>query len=253
MQSVNIERSGEGVQTIVFLHGVFMDRTLWRHVTQQVSGADILTIDMPGHGVASHLESGLSLDDHVSAIADALDGEGVRQALLVGHSWGGMVALRLAHVRPDLVHGVVFANTPLRRVDGTARLGFQAQRILLALGMPPRLYGRFAARALIGKAHRSRQPDDADDLRNRLAEMGRRSIDETIRSVLLEPRDATHLLGTLELPWIFVAGARDYVLSNGTADLISAAGPLRIAAGAHTTPLEDPATLVEAIAEVRAL
>lgn len=105
----------------------------------------------------------------------------------------------LAHQRPEFVRAIVFSNTPIRRVDGLGRVGFIAQRLMLALGFSPGIYGRLAAGALIGPEHRGQNPNDVRGLSHRLGRMGRRAIRETIRSVLLEPDDAVDLMATLSV------------------------------------------------------
>lgn len=62
----------------------------------------VLALDLRGHGDSGRpgeYSSALMADDVVAA----LDALGVRGALLIGHSLGGVVAFRIAAARPDLV------------------------------------------------------------------------------------------------------------------------------------------------------
>ena len=189
---------------------------------------------------------GASLADHVTTVAATLDEVGVRGAVVVGHSWGGMVALRLAHRRPDLVARLVLSNTPLLRVRGLARAGFRAQRLLLAAGFPAATSGRIAGAALIGSTHRDAHPSDVEALARRADRMGRERLRETLRSVLLEPQDGMDLLRSMPVPWTAVAGTQDYVLTGGVRETLDPTGRLHVASGGHTTPLEDPAAVATA-------
>ena len=122
--------------TVLLLHGVFMDHTLWDHVLELRSDLRAMALDMPGHGTSD--PAGLaSLDAAMNAVALTLTAEDAGPVVIVGHSWGGMVGLRLAVARPDLVRGLVLCNTPLVRNHGLTRVGFHAQRALLAVGFPP--------------------------------------------------------------------------------------------------------------------
>lgn len=238
--------TGTGPRTLVLLHGVFMDRTIWDAV--DVDGVRTVRVDMPSHGASPDLAPGANLDDHVVAVADTLDSLGVAAAVVAGHSWGGMVAVRLARRRPDLVAGVVLANTPLLRTRGVSRVGFATQRALLTLGLPAGMYGRMAARALIGERHRRAHPEQADAMAARTAAMGRRRVAETLRSVLLEPEDALDAATALPVPWAAVAGEQDYVLAGGVAEAL---GPnLTVVPGAHTSPLEAPQAMSTAVRTV---
>lgn len=231
---------------LVLLHGVFMDASLFDGLLTRLPAGRIVAVDMPSHGASPDLPAGSSVDDHVSAVAATLDSLGVRDAVVLGHSWGGMVALRLAHRRPELVAGLLLTNTPLLRVRGAARVGFHLQRLLLAAGLSPGLYGRIAAGSLIGPDHRRADPGAVDALAARTRRMGRRRVRDTLRAVLLEPSDALNLVESLPVPYTLLAGEDDYVLTTTVRDALAPSGRLRVARGGHTSPLEDPDALAQA-------
>lgn len=237
---------------IVFLHGIFMDHTMWDGVRAALD-TTTLALDMPGHGASPPL-AGATLDDHVAAVAATLDSAGASQCLVVGHSWGGMTALRLALRRPDLVSGLVLTNTPLLRTAGVSRAGFIAQRLVVSarLASLP-FFATRAAHALFDRATLTAQPELVDAMRRRLTAMGRTNIADAVQSVLLEPTDAVALLDQLEVPWIFVAGRDDYVLRRGVANRLERGGHLITVPGGHMSPVEQPAGVVDAVRRVREL
>ncbi len=83
----------DGRPTIVFIHGGGMDRTVWALQTRYFAyhGRNVLALDLPGHGRSAGppLATVAEMADWVMAVLDALD---VRQAALVGHSMGSLVA-----------------------------------------------------------------------------------------------------------------------------------------------------------------
>lgn len=243
--------TGSGTNPVVFLHGVFMDHTLWDDVVDRLDGPEI-RFDMPGHGASAPMPAGSTLDDHVASVIAELDGLRVGKPIIVGHSWGGMVAIRLATQRSDLVGGLVLTNVPLRRTRGTTRFGFWMQRALLAAGFPLGIYARLAARSLMGDRYRKQRPDAVEALETRMKRMGRRQVDETLRSVLLEPGDAVDLVAELEVPWVAVAGRDDYAIADGVAAALRELGDLHVVDGAHTTPLEQPQAIVDVIERIGA-
>lgn len=244
------EQPGPG-PTVVMLHGVFMDHHLWDGVAGLLAPRHLLAVDMPGHGASEPSGDGDTLDDHVGVIETMLDGRGVGGALLAGHSWGGMVALRLARRRPDLVAGLVLTNTPLVRTAGAARAGFLAQELLLRVGFPVGRYGRLAAASLHGQAHRRECPETAEAMAARLHLMGRATVRRTIRSVILEPGDALEWLEELRIPWTLLAGEDDYVLGDDVqARLSGASGTIRIVPGGHSSPVESPREVAASIADL---
>lgn len=68
----------------------------------------VLMADRPGHGYSERFEGAGALAAQARQMAGVLDQAAPGQkAVIVGHSFGGAVALRLALDRPDLVSGLV--------------------------------------------------------------------------------------------------------------------------------------------------
>ena len=241
--------AGRG-QPILFLHGVYMGPEMWRSVTEKLTDAQVILADMPGHGQSPGIMD-TTLEDHIEMVRAIIEELGLQKPLLVGHSWGGMVGLRLAVKHPSLLGGLVLTNTPLRRTAGMGRFGFHIQQLMLLFGFSARSYGRIAAGALIGKEYLEGNQQEIVACGERLAKMGRSQVRATIRSVLLEPEDGLPLLDKLDIPWAASAGKDDYVIQNGVAETITAKTELFIGKGAHATPLEDPDTMLKAINTVR--
>ncbi|MCW5735620.1 MAG: alpha/beta hydrolase [Enhydrobacter sp.] len=82
---------------VIFLHGAGFDRTAWRLQTRWFAhhGRSVLAVDFPGHGWSEGpaLTSIAALADWTAAL---IDEAGVKQAALVGHSMGALVALDCA-------------------------------------------------------------------------------------------------------------------------------------------------------------
>ena len=93
---------------ILLLHGFGGAASNWTLVAPRlVERARVIVPDLPGHGGSSALPAPPeTLDPFADRVARLLDGP----ALVVGHSLGGVVALRLAVRRPELVRGLVLAG-----------------------------------------------------------------------------------------------------------------------------------------------
>lgn len=65
----------------------------------------VYALDPPGQGGTRVLDAGFGYDVDATthAVADVLDALGLAPAAVVGHSWGGGLALRLAELHPDRV------------------------------------------------------------------------------------------------------------------------------------------------------
>ena len=92
---------------VVFLHGAGFDRTAWRLQTRWFAhhGRSVLAIDFPAHGRSAGpaLESISAMAEWTAALIEAA---GLKNAALVGHSMGGLVAIETAARFPDKVRAL---------------------------------------------------------------------------------------------------------------------------------------------------
>ena len=103
--------------TAVFIHGVLNDHSVWILQSRWLAhhGWNVLAIDQSGHGrsggAAPHSVADASAT--VIALLDALD---IRQAALVGHSFGSLIALHTAAIAPERISHLVMVGTafPMR-------------------------------------------------------------------------------------------------------------------------------------------
>lgn len=116
--SLNVHRFGPGQPAqILAVHGLTGHGLRWRTLaTQHLAGFSVLAPDLLGHGRSSW-EAPWTLDSNVAALADLLARETTRPVVVVGHSFGCAVALRLAVARPDLVASLVLLD-PAVGLDG---------------------------------------------------------------------------------------------------------------------------------------
>jgi pimeloyl-ACP methyl ester carboxylesterase len=181
------------------------------------------------------------LDRQVEALAKLIRDQNRSPITLAGHSWGGMLGLRLAAAHPELLHRLVLVNTPLRRTGGATRLGFEAQRAMVSAGLPLRAYGRLAARSLYGERHLAEHPGISRATGEIVASLGRRGTASVIRRVLLEPDDSIAMLRGITVPTTIMAGEDDYVGAEPVPSLLRSAGHTLLRhPGGHMGPVEAP-------------
>jgi pimeloyl-ACP methyl ester carboxylesterase len=94
---------------VMLIHGYGGAASNWTLVAPRLLGRNrVIVPDLPGHGGSSPLPGPAErIDPYADRLVPLLGGE---PAVIVGHSLGAVVALRLAVRRPDLVRGVVLAG-----------------------------------------------------------------------------------------------------------------------------------------------
>src|ERR1044071_6692274 len=99
-------------RTIVFANSLGTDLRIWDEGVAYFAGDfRILRYDLRGHGLSEAPTEPYSIDDHVADLAVLLDACGIKSAVLVGLSVGGMIAQSLAARRADLVQLLVLCDT----------------------------------------------------------------------------------------------------------------------------------------------
>lgn len=110
------ERFGSEPARVVALHGWARNRSDWLGA---LDGLDALALDLPGFGAAPAPEDAWSTAEYATWLAGVL--ETLDRPVLVGHSFGGRVAIHLAASRPELVRGVVLTGVPLYPIPATGK------------------------------------------------------------------------------------------------------------------------------------
>jgi 2-hydroxymuconate-semialdehyde hydrolase len=141
---------GEG-PPIVLLHGLGGAAANWRLVAPALAEERrVLVPELPGHGRSERLEAA-SLDPFAEAMLAVAAAEDALPAPWVGHSFGGVVALRAAALRPDAVSGLVLAATA--GISSATRIG-EVTVTLIGVARPGRALGRrrrLVARSRLGR------------------------------------------------------------------------------------------------------
>jgi pimeloyl-ACP methyl ester carboxylesterase len=228
---------------LVLLHAGIADRTMWsEHVPRFAdAGYRVVAVDLQGFGEAV-VEPGIEapwLD-----ITDTLDALSIDSAALVGNSFGGAVALRVAVVAPRRVTALVLVSAPPPALEPSAELQaiWKAEEAALERGDVDA-----AVRQTVDAWTLA---DGPQQLRDRVATMQRRAFalqaeaTETTEAPDPLEEDADALLSRLALPTLVAVGAHDKPDfldgAESMANAIPGARHAIIPGAGHLAPLETP-------------
>ena len=193
---------------VIYLHGVFLDKTLWTEVSSAVNGRMQIFVDMPAHGNSENVGYDWTLNDCVEMLIQIMDALTVKRAVVIGHSWGSMTALRAAAQYPHRFAALGLFNMPFRRTKGMSRITYMLQK---RMGMFPVFFAKQAAKVLYSPDLLEQRPELITQMQARLSQRPAKEIARTIESVILQAQDSASLLQTLQVPAIAVVGETDYV------------------------------------------
>ena len=111
--SVGYRRAGEGNRDVVLLiHGLAGSSKTWDAVMPRLSEHyDVIAPDLLGHGESAKPVGDYSLGAFASGLRDMLAVLDVDSVTVVGHSFGGGVAMQLAYQFPHLVDRLVLVSS----------------------------------------------------------------------------------------------------------------------------------------------
>jgi lipase len=113
-----IWRSGSGEDPAICLHGITAQhRTFNAAARYLASSRSLVGVDLRGRGDSEKPESGYGLEVHARDVIRVLDHLGLEDAVIVGHSMGGFVALQTAVSFPNRVRALVLLDSGWPRVE----------------------------------------------------------------------------------------------------------------------------------------
>lgn len=225
---------------LVFSNSLGTDFRIWDEVAAELGGDfRIVRYDKRGHGLSEATPAPYSLTDHVEDLARLLDHLGIRQAVIVGVSVGGLIAQGLAARHPERVRALVLCDTAHKigtdelwnmRVDTVTNdgIGAMAEAILERWFTPA-----------------YRDPSNADFVGYRA--MLTRTTVEGYAGTCAAIRDAdlTETTRALRLPVLCLVGEQDGstppALVRSMAEMIDGARFEIIAGAGHIPSVEKPA------------
>ena len=108
---VGYRRAGSG-EAVVLIHGLAGSSTTWAAVHPRLAEThDVIAPDLLGHGESAKPMGDYSLGAFASGLRDLLAAIDVPSATIVGHSFGGGVAMQLAYQHPELCDRLVLVGS----------------------------------------------------------------------------------------------------------------------------------------------
>jgi len=111
---LNYVESEHARPPMVLLHGLTMRWQYYLPVLPALSARwHTYALDLRGHGKSGRVKDGYRLEAYAQDCVTFLKDRAREPAVLLGHSWGGMVAIEVAVTAPELVRALVLEDPPL--------------------------------------------------------------------------------------------------------------------------------------------
>jgi len=240
-----LEGTGEGIP-LVFVNALGTDLRIWDGVVPHLSNRyPVLRFDKRGHGLSDCPPAPYSIHDFSTDLLGLLDQLEISQAIVVGISVGGMVALDFAASWRERVHSMVLCDTA--PVIGTADLWNDRINRLREHGM------RSMAEAILARwfspAFKENSPAAYQGFYNMLTRMPVEGYTGTCEAI--RDADLTEATRTIEAHTLILCGTEDVStppdLVRELVELMPNAEFQEIPGAGHSTCIEQPSLVAEQI------
>jgi pimeloyl-ACP methyl ester carboxylesterase len=129
--------------TFLICHGAWSAGWTWKKMRplMRTAGHELVTPSYTGIGERSHLaHPGIDLSLHIQDVLQVLKFEDLREVVLVGHSYGGMVATGVADRAPERIRHLVYLDAFAPK-NGEAAMSLQPEAVRLRMADAVRLQG----------------------------------------------------------------------------------------------------------------
>jgi pimeloyl-ACP methyl ester carboxylesterase len=103
--------AGQG-PTVLLIHGIAGSSATWRDVMRRLDGRYTLVApDLLGHGESAKPAGDYSLGAYANVLRDFLGTVGISRVTVVGHSFGGGVAMQFCYQNPETCERIVLVDS----------------------------------------------------------------------------------------------------------------------------------------------
>ena len=259
--------SGDG-PALLFIHGLTGSQRNWAHLINALNHDHrVLAPDLFGHGASAKVMGDYSLGAHAATLRDLLDLLGINRVTLVGHGFGGGVAMQFCYLFPERVERLVLVSSgglgrdlsPLLRAATLFGAGW-----VLPLITSSWVRGRVvAAGRILTRTGWRASPEVTEGWRGftSLADAEtRRAFLATTRGVI-DPGGQTvtahdHLPMTIEIPTLVVWGTRDRMIpalhATTAHEAIAGSRVVLFEGAGHFPHLDEPERFAEVLRDFMA-
>src|SRR6266568_200162 len=210
---INVREGGRrDGPVMVFWPSLMMDGTMWRYQYEHFApDYRIALVDSPGHGGSEALRKIIDLKDCSDALVEILDALGIEKCVLIGNSWGGMLAGVFPAYYPERTAATIGVNataslpTAFESVWATALAGYLSLHARM-----PALAVKAARGAFAGPTAEATNPEFLEFIDFVMSD-DPKSVAWALRSILIGRKDEHRRLSTVpaNIPVLIIAGEED--------------------------------------------
>ncbi|EHN73032.1 hydrolase [Streptomyces sp. NRRL WC-3753] len=218
LAGLHLAETGDTGPLVLCLHGIGSSSAAFAPQTEALAAAGhrVVAWDAPGYGRSADPDGDLTLDDYADTAAAVIRARAA-EAHVVGVSWGGVIALRLATRHPDLVASLTVADSTPGSGTGPEKAAAMRARVPELERLGPRAFAEERGPRLLS-------PDAPPELVRRVVDTMAGSIRTPGYRQAAESMAATDLRGELAdvtAPTLVLCGDQDRITGPDASQVLA--------------------------------
>ena len=203
---IAFERAGRG-PPLVLVHGAVSDSRVWRRQLDDLSDEfTVVAWDAPGCGRSADPPESFRLPDYADALAGLIAALGLGRPHVLGHSFGGGLALELDRRHPAVPATLILAGAYAGWAGSLPGTEVE-RRLRFALEVADRLPGGFEPTSMPGLFSKAMSPETVDELVAIMSEI--RPVATRAMAHALAEADLRDVLPAIDVPTLLLYGDAD--------------------------------------------
>jgi 3-oxoadipate enol-lactonase len=231
--TLHYEEKGDGFP-LLLVHGLLSDLTSWRYQVDPLAPHyRVITIDLKGFGKSTKPRKEYQVHSHAEDLKAFLQHLKITQAHVCGLSMGGMVAEVLAIKYPQLVKGLILADSAAMIADYAV-----SDRLTLLADHDMNWFANWGTKKILRLA--------SDEAKNHVREMIRRVDKTDYRLAIISTAgfNIANELKNIKSPTLIIQGEKDETVPMWHAEQLKSWIPnakfVIMKGASHMTPVESP-------------
>lgn len=203
------QATGKG-KAIIFLHGFLENSKMWNEVISSLpNDYQYVTIDLPGHGKSGMIDGISTMESMAEVVQAIVDKLAIKEAIIIGHSMGGYVALALADKHPDVVMGLCLLNsTPFSDTPERQEL---RERAIEVMKKDKRTFISISISNLFAPENILKFNKETNTIKKEAYSMTIVAIESSLRGMKMRP-DRASIFKNLDCKKLMVLGKKDNLI-----------------------------------------
>ena len=202
MQSYTIQ--GQGV-ALFLIHGFAEDGSIWKNqVAFLKKNFTVIIPDLPGSGKSEAVAGG-TIDDYAICIHEIFTKENIQQAIMIGHSMGGYIALAFVEIYPEKLLGLGLFHSS-SYADDKEKIATRRKAIAVINEKGPMAFLSIAIPGLFYDKEKWKR--EIENLLGKGKSFSGETLIQYYEAMINRP-DRTDVLKKLDVPLLIIAGKYD--------------------------------------------